>query len=386
MPRYILKSGKKQVTTESIADKRLSFRGDLHSKVFTRTTTKTTTKLAAKRKLLVYRENGKFYIDHSAAYALGKTSVRAIMLEKPKLVEVDLQFLQEMQNRDDIEIEYRDKEKNKSKGIKKGELSDALDEIKGETYGIGVRNIDRGSTQEKLDTALGIIGEGLKIDNNSKTVLSTVKSLGENTSDKNLGEQIEGYPLGEEGDLSNIVIAVPIVIRNQNGERIFLGFPEESELTSGQQYESQCILDRICTNMKKIPQEFIFGYSAKDSNGKSVFYKNEGHYQNLDSEDRERLFEELSRNMDEVSRDINSIIEQGDVSRLTQMREVLSKRSMPTKIIDNSIGLANRFRRPNKRQILLDSYKDVKTSDLAVAKESLREGTRENQRDGENEI
>lgn len=385
MPRYILKSREKQKREKSMADRRLSFRADLHSKAFTRTTTKTT-KSAAKRKLLVYRENGKFYIDHSAAYALGKTSVRAIMLEKPKLVEVDLQFLQEMQNRDDIEIEYRDKEKNKSKDVKKGDLSDALDEIKGETYGIGVCNIERGSSQERLDTALAIIGEGLKINNNSKTVLSTVSSLGENTSDKNLEDQIQGYHLGIEGDLSNIVIAVPIVIQNQNGERIFLGFPEESKLTSGQQYESQCILDRICANMKKIPQEFILGYCAKETNGKPIFYKNEGHYQNLGDEDRERLFEELSRNMDEVSRDINSIIEQGDVSRLTQMREAFSKKSMPTKIIDNSIGLVSRFRKPNKRQILLDSYRDVKTSDLAVAKESLREGTLENQRDGEKEI
>lgn len=199
-------------------------------------------------------------------------------------------------------------------------------------------------------------------------------------------DQIQGYHLSIEGDLSNIVIAVPIVIQNQNGERIFLGFPEESKLTSGQQYESQCILDRICANMKKIPQEFILGYCAKETNGKPIFYKNEGHYQNLGDEDRERLFEELSRNMDEVSRDINSIIEQGDVSRLTQMREAFSKKSMPTKIIDNSIGLVSRFRKPNKRQILLDSYRDVKTSDLAVAKESLREGTLENQRDGENEI
>ena len=68
------------------------------------------------------------------------------------------------------------------------------------------------------------------------------------------------------------------------------------------------------------------------------------------------------------------------------MREAFSKKSMPTKIIDNSIGLVSRFRKPNKRQILLDSYRDVKTSDLAVAKESLREGTLENQRDGEKEI
>ena len=42
------------------------------------------------------------------------------------------------------------------------DLSDALDEIKGETYGIGVCNIERGSSQERLDTALAIIGEGFE--------------------------------------------------------------------------------------------------------------------------------------------------------------------------------------------------------------------------------
>ena len=40
MPRYILKSREKQKREESMADRRLSFRADLHSKAFTRTTTK----------------------------------------------------------------------------------------------------------------------------------------------------------------------------------------------------------------------------------------------------------------------------------------------------------------------------------------------------------
>lgn len=74
------------------------------------------TKLKQKRKLIVYIKDDGYYLEHSAAYALGLVNTRSIMLDKPKLVKINNGIHSKLQNDDTIEIEYVNlikEEKNK---------------------------------------------------------------------------------------------------------------------------------------------------------------------------------------------------------------------------------------------------------------------------------
>ena len=173
----------------------------------------TQTRLRQKRKLLVYKKDGKFYIDNSAAYVLKLTNVRAIMTENPHLIEIGIETLARFQNNGDIEIEY--KELNKDKEIKKekSDLSEILDELEEGEYGIGLHGIDKGSREEKQGIAEDISNEGLNINNNSKTILSTSISLGTNEDIQRISQEIGGYKFGN-GTKANVIIAVPLYIQN----------------------------------------------------------------------------------------------------------------------------------------------------------------------------
>ena len=231
---------------------------------------KTKTKLRQKRKLLVYKKDEKFYIDNSAAYALKLTNVRAIMTENPHLIEIGIETLYRFQNDADIEIVYQ--ELNKDKEIKTGkyDLIETLDGLEEGEYGIGIHGIDKGSREEKQSIAESISNEGLNINNNNKTILSTSISLGTNEDMQRISQEINGYKFGN-GAKANVIIAVPLYIQNQYGEKIFLGFPDENKRTAGQQYDEHCILDRICSKMKKIPPQFILGYYFENQDGTENF-------------------------------------------------------------------------------------------------------------------
>lgn len=64
------------------------------------------TKLKQKSIVKIYVDNNKYYVEHSAAYALGLIKVRAIMMEKPKLVEITSEVHNKLKSNDSIEIEY----------------------------------------------------------------------------------------------------------------------------------------------------------------------------------------------------------------------------------------------------------------------------------------
>ena len=361
-----------------------------------------------KRKLIVYRKNDKFYIDHAAAYALNLTNVRAIMLENPHLIEVGLETLYKFQNNEDIEIEYKELNKEKETATRKETLSEALDGLEQGEYGIGLHGIDTGTSAEKQSKALNINSEGLNITNNRKTILSTAISLGTNEDVQRLSQDITDYQFGN-GTKMTVVIAVPLYIQNDNGEKIFLGFPEENKRTSGQQYEEHCILDRICGKLNKVPPEFILGYYCENLDGSESFIKNLKHYSNLTQEEREDLYKKLSLSMDDVSRKINEIIANGEIEKLSTMKERMQQLNMATYMVDNAIMLSQRYKKQektqstkgkngrkvllgdvqptnpvsnsgkseNKRRILLDVCKKAKLSDLTDAKETLREGLEE---------
>ena len=207
--------------------------------------TQSRTKSLQKRKLIVYRKSEKFYIDYSAAYALKLVSVIAIMLNDLQLFEIDLDTLENFQNNNELEIEYKEIEQDQEINVAKDELEEVLEELKSSgDYGIGVHGIDSGTILEKENIAQKISEEGLNIRNNSKTILSTSISLGTNEDSKRLSQDIREYRFGN-GEKVSVVIAVPLSIKSKNGDKIFLGFPEENRRTASQQYEEHCILDRI---------------------------------------------------------------------------------------------------------------------------------------------
>lgn len=357
----------------------------------TATKDKTRTASKLKRKLLVYKKDGKFYIDHSAAYALKLTNVRAIMLDNPKLFEISLQFLNKIQNDKDIEIEYKEVNKEKEVDSNEGNLKETLEDLDQGEYGIGVHGIDQGSIEEKQSKALNISDEGLNIGSNSKTILSTAISLGINEESQELSQDITNYKFGN-GANTKVIIAAPLCIQNENGEKIFLGFPEENKRTAGQQYEEHCILDRICGKLNKVPPEFILGYYRENPDGSESFIKNLKHYSNLSQESKEDLYRELSLSMDDISKDINKLIADGNIEQLSRMQQRMQERNMSTYMIDNAMMLAQKYKEQEKtqssrvngkRKILLDSYREVKSSDLTSAKETLREGIEEKERNNE---
>lgn len=390
-----------------------------------RTNTSIKTELRPKRKLMVYKKDGKFYIDNSAAYALKLTNVRAIMTQSQHFVEIGIETLYRFQNDENIEIVYQELNKEQENSKEKSDLSETLYGLEQGEYGIGIHGIDKGSEEEKQSIADSIISQGLNINNNSKTILSTSISLGTNEDVQRIGQETKEYKLGN-GAKTNVVIAVPTYIQNENGDKIFLGFPEQNKKIAGQQYDEHCILDRICSKMQKIPPQFILGYYSESLDGSESFKKNEEHYSNLAPEDRESLFSEISSNMDDISKKYNELISSGNIEQLHQIKEKMQQLGWTPSLIDNAITLAQKYKekfreesskgtrqiildtneqkskapeqpksnirrvilesspqtkksdnseRSKKiRRILIDACAETKLSDIAIAKETLREG------------
>lgn len=390
----------------------------------------TKTKSRLKRKLMVYKKDGKFYIDNSAAYALKLTNVRAVMTENPHLIEIGIETLYRFQNNEDIEIEYQELDKDKKIKKEESDLLETLEGLEQGEYGVGIHGIDKGSREEKQDVADSISNEGLNINNNSKTILSTSISLGTNEDMQRISREIRGYQFGNRTK-ANIIIAVPLYIQNESGETIFLGFPDQNKRTAGQQYDEHCILDRICSKMKKIPPQFILGYYYENQDGSESFVKNGQHYSNLSIEDREDFFTEISSYMDDISRNYNELIASGNIGQLSQIKERMQQLGWNSSLIDNALTLAKKYKgkeisqdigkrstrqiilntneqsdnssiqqkknvrrvllenstqneslsNPTKsrrtRRILLDACAETKLSDIAIAKETLREGLEE---------
>ena len=396
------------------------------------THTNQTTKIKSrlKIKLMVYKKDGKFYIDNSAAYALKLTNVRAVMTENPHLIEIGIETLYRFQNNEGIEIEYQELDKDKKRKKEKSDLSETLEGLEQGEYGVGIHGIDKGSREEKQGIADSISNEGLNINNNSKTILSTSISLGTNEDMQRISREIRGYQFGN-GTKANIIIAVPLYIQKESGETIFLGFPDQNKRTAGQEYDEHCILDRICSKMKKIPPQFILGYYYENQDGSESFVKNGQHYSNLSIEDREALFIEISSNMDDISRNYNELIASGNIGQLSQIKERMQQLGWNSSLIDNALILAQKYKgkeisqdvgKRNTRQIilntngqsdnssiqqkrnirrvllenrtqneslsnstesrrtrriLLDACAETKLSDITIAKETLREGLEE---------
>lgn len=70
------------------------------------TKTQLQTKLKQKSIIKIYVNDNKYYVEHSTAYALGLIKTRAIMMDKPKLVEITSEIHNKLKANDSMEIEY----------------------------------------------------------------------------------------------------------------------------------------------------------------------------------------------------------------------------------------------------------------------------------------
>lgn len=77
------------------------------------------TRLKQKSILKIYIDENKYYVEHSTAYALGLIKTRAIMLDKPKLIEIPIEIHNRIKSNDTIEIEYVKIENKNDKQILK---------------------------------------------------------------------------------------------------------------------------------------------------------------------------------------------------------------------------------------------------------------------------
>lgn len=358
------------------------------------------TKTLLKSILKVYKSDGKFYIDHAAAYRFRLVRVRTVLTEQPHLVEVDEEFLKKYENDENIEIEYVELDKAKRPIVQETDgLSVVLSQLLGNgEYGIGVHGIDKGDFEQKQKTAENVVKEGLKINFNSKSILSTAVSLGTNKSIEEIEQEISEYQFGT-GTKVSVVIAVPVYIKNQNGDKIFLGFPDENKRTSAQEYEEQCMLDRICAKMKKVPPEFILGYYAETPDGIGYFAENPSHYSKALQKEKESVYEEIESNMDGFSKDLNELIITGNVKKINEM---IQRISFESKLLKNVLKLTEQYgtkknvrqimvgpeheskekkeptlQKSRVRKVLVGAFDNLTTADLNSAQGLLQEGLEE---------
>ena len=315
----------------------------------TKTDTKTRTELKQKRKLIIYTKDEKYYIDHFAAYALKLTSARAVMTNTPHLIEIRPEAVSKLRNDETIEIEFHEIDKNIDLDNNENDLSRELSELDQGEYGIGTHGIDVIDSEEKARKAESIINNGLTLNNNSKTALSTSVSFGLNDDSQRISQSIEDYKYGA-GEKGTIVIAVPLYIQNKNGDKIFLGFPEENTKTSAQQYDEHCILDRICSKLRRIPPQFILGYYHEDQYGNQTFTRNEHHYSKLNEAEKEQLFNECMSNMDDISINFNNLIANRSFDQLDQIKKRMETLGWKSHMADTSILLARKYQNQDKKE------------------------------------
>lgn len=298
---------------------------------------------------------------------------------------------------------------NMSKRVKSNteEMYEYIDKVmksqKGK-MGLGVHAIRKEKTKGKsVDAVLkGICDRGLDIKKGS-SVLATISSLGVSSELKSYQrKELKDYRLGSEMAEYGVVALVPTILEG-NGEQLYVGFPGMDISAVGNNHKTTCILDQLCcgdNNYGEFPKEFILGY-FKEENGERIFNKNMNHFFEMTDEEKGNFIKSLSDRLTEQQRQISEAVIAGDMQRLEQLSvEMYGNRDGvlgENTVIQNAMFYLNRNIeqgeqsgsnvksdiRKSKRRILLDAYQDVNLSDLSDAKETLREGIEQPQKNYE---
>lgn len=76
------------------------------SKINLNQQTQLKTKLKQKKKIIIYKQEKKYFVEHATAFALGLINTRAIMLDNPNLIEISYEMHNRLCQNDEIEINY----------------------------------------------------------------------------------------------------------------------------------------------------------------------------------------------------------------------------------------------------------------------------------------
>lgn len=299
------------------------------------------------------------------------------------------------------EIESVNKNINKREKSNDEDMFEYIDEaMKSENVkmGLGIHAIRKENVKDKsIDQILNrICDNGLDIKKGS-SVLATVSSLGISSELKyHQREAIKNYKLGSEVAENGVVVLVPTILEG-NGEKLYVGFPGIDTSTVGNNHKTTCILDQLCcgnNDYGEFPKEFILGYFKK-VNGERIFEKNQSHFLKMTDEERGEFIKGLSERLTEEQKQISEAVINGDMERLEQLSlQIYGNKDGAlgdNTVVQNAMFYLRRNRdieveeinqdkdvkkdeRKQKRKILLDSYHDLKLSDLTSAKEVLREG------------
>ena len=298
---------------------------------------------------------------------------------------------------------------NMSKRVKSNteEMYEYIDKVMKSQKGkmvLGVHAIRKEKTKGKsVDEVLkGICDRGLDIKKGS-SVLATISSLGVSSELKSYQrKELKDYRLGSEMAEYGVVALVPTILEG-NGEQLYVGFPGMDISAVGNNHKTTCILDQLCcgdNNYGEFPKEFILGY-FKEENGERIFNKNMNHFFFFLDEEKGNFIKSLSDRLTEQQRQISEAVIAGDMQRLEQLSvEMYGNRDGvlgENTVIQNAMFYLNRNIeqgeqsgsnvksdiRKSKRRILLDAYQDVNLSDLSDAKETLREGIEQPQKNYE---
>lgn len=198
-------------------------------------------------------------------------------------------------------------------------------------YNIAIHGIYSGSLEEKTNLAKQIMKTGIKLSDNWKSILGTTVSIG-NSSNSNLQGDIKNYQYGY-GEKCNLIIRVPDFLVESNGEKIYLGFPENNIKTAAQQYSTTCVFDQICSELKNIPSEFIYGYYNDSEN----ITLNPDYYDNLSQEKKDSLFSKVRHSMSDFSKTISNHVINNDVEKLESLKCSFEKLGINEPVVENAL-------------------------------------------------
>ena len=104
------------------------------------------TRLKQKSIIKIYIDENKYYVEHSAAFALGLIKTRAIMLDNPKLIEISSEVHNKLKSNDSIEIEYIRVERKQSLKIYTNGSQYCIDNSA--AYALGFLNVEEFNNPE----------------------------------------------------------------------------------------------------------------------------------------------------------------------------------------------------------------------------------------------
>lgn len=208
-------------------------------------------------------------------------------------------------------------------------------------YNVAIHGIR--ASEGSREIAEQIMQEGLKMRSGTQSIRCTTIQLGDEYRNSNFREETEkyfyGYRFGAYSEGYNVIIMSPTVITNSKGETLFLGDPyktnndsRQNVATSGQEYESTCMLDCACGQLGKIPAGFVYGYVDPETGS---IIKNPNHYsQQLENvQAKDDLFNEIKSGLSSLELEISTLIANGNFKKLEFYKNLLKQMDLQEMLV-----------------------------------------------------